>query len=87
MTFEFIRCLACRKTWDMPAGRTADAHAAIREIIDTHRANFPKHRIGFAAVHGTKTDGIDCRGKCTTAVSGDCECACGGVNHGRFAVA
>ena len=39
-------------------------------------------RLKWVAVKGRKTD-HKCDSRCTHAKGGDCECSCGGENHGR----
>ena len=46
-----------------------------------------QHRIEWVSVWGRTNDGAKCGGACLTATGPDCECQCGGVHHGRYAVA
>lgn len=36
-----------------------------------------------AIVKGTKNENVPCDGRCMGATGPNCECACGGKNHGR----
>lgn len=43
---------------------------------------FHRHPLGWKMVNGTYSERHKCNAKCTGAIGPDCECSCGGANHG-----
>lgn len=46
------------------------------------RWGFPNNVLKIATIRG-KVSAHKCAAKCTHAKGGDCECSCGGANHGK----
>ena len=70
-TFTFARCRRCR--WTAPL---------TFPNVPTCPGN---HRVECVTVTGKVREEVRCTSSCVNARGGDCECSCGGKDHGRYA--
>lgn len=75
-THTFVACFACKLSWDSLEDAAAQGHT-----FQTARP----HRLIARVVRGTFSTEVTCTSSCVNARGSDCECACGGKDHGRFA--
>ena len=88
ITYRFYRCVRCRLTFDDRAA--AAAHFASMPLtLDASGgiSRFQDHRIRLHRVQGQLSEKKLCNEACTNAFHSDCECQCGGANHGRYSAA
>lgn len=75
-TYTFFQCRGCKISFD--SYDTAKAH-------DAAFGNKRPHITIRMNVTGTPRDDKRCTSSCVNATSGECECSCGGKDHGRYA--
>lgn len=88
------RCGSCGRSWWLEGrgGRLSGRHG-LRDVLEVVRAGvLVSHDCGGRSravvvpeVRGTVNPGVRCDARCQGATGPDCECSCGGRNHGRGA--
>lgn len=70
--------------WDEPETQwVAPGSDRARRAVPSECPECGGHRFDGGPVDGHLSDGVKCDARCQFARRNDCECSCGGANHGR----